>query len=200
MPDARRRLNNPQGHSRGGYDFFCLIWLIGLFAVECPYGSGPCGIGWGAPYDVDVHLPDLIADAGDVEFVWLEMVGKELAHLADGLGDFVVGFRGQLVEVFCAFHFWHEDDPREKGAVLQEHAAAAEGADFKTARCQPWMKLKCHGAMKYGLRAAVTGGDGNFLQLVNPAGLLLLRGNPAIAGSAPVDSVTFYDKTCHAGR
>lgn len=84
---------------------------------------------------MDVHLPDLIADAGDVEFVWLEMVGNELADLANGLGDFEVGFRGQLVEVFCAFHFWHEDDPREKGAVFQEHAAAAEGADFETACC-----------------------------------------------------------------
>jgi hypothetical protein len=51
---------------------------------------------------VDVHLADHVANAGDVEFGGLEMVGDEEGDVADELGDGFVTFGGELVEVFDA--------------------------------------------------------------------------------------------------
>ena len=98
-----------------------------------PHGAWPRGVAGGAADDVDVHLPHLIADAGDVEFFRLEMTGDESGDGADDVHHFVVDVGRELVEVFDAGDFGDNEEPGKQGVVLEQHAAAAEAAEFVAA-------------------------------------------------------------------
>lgn len=70
----------------------------------------------GAAHDVDVHLADNVANAGDVEFFRLEVVADELRDLPDEQDD----FSGQLVEIFDSFFDCGDDEePGESGVVFR---------------------------------------------------------------------------------
>lgn len=99
----------------------------------------------GAAHDVDVHLADNVANAGNVEFFRLEVVADELRDLPDEEGDFGEVVGGELVEIFDSFFDCGDDEePGESGVVFQEDLAATTGADEMSAFFQARMEFKCH--------------------------------------------------------
>ena len=99
-----------EGSVSYGADFFDLIQGGCCFPLESPDGSRLSGIGPGAADDVNVHLTDDVSDAGDIEFLRLEMVVDEVRGCPDDKYDLGVSLGGELVEVFNALLNFRNDE------------------------------------------------------------------------------------------
>ena len=130
--------------ARGGADLELFLVAVGLFPIEAPDGGRPCGIIGGASHDVQVHLPDDIADAGDVELFRLKVRCDKFRDSADRGHDFIVLRCGKLVEILDAVDLRDEKQPWENRVVLQKKSATTEPAEFVASSFKLWVEFKCH--------------------------------------------------------
>jgi hypothetical protein len=79
---------------------------------------------------VDVHLPHLVANAGDVEFLGLEMAGNEFRNRADDVHYGAISLGRKLVKVLDAGDFGDDEEPREQRVILEKDAAAVGPPEF----------------------------------------------------------------------
>lgn len=92
-----------------------------------------------------MHLADLIADAGHVEFFRLEVVAHEPGNLADEKDHLGELRRGKLMEVLDSFvYFWNDEDPGESGIVLQEDLAASGFSNQVAALAEACVEFEGH--------------------------------------------------------
>ena len=143
--DRMRRAKIESG-SGGVSDVGDGLGVVGLLGFGGPDRAGPGGVGFGASDDMDVHLPDDVTDAGDVEFGGLKVVGEEEGGVADELGDGGELLRGELMEVFDVFiDLGDDEEPGEEGVVLEEDLAAVAVSEEVAAGGEAGMEGEGHG-------------------------------------------------------
>ena len=131
---------------------------IGLLSIKAPDGGRPCGIIGRASHNVQMHLPDDIANTGDVELFGLKVRCDKFRDTADRGHDLIVLICGKLVEIFDAINLRNEKQPWENRIVLQEKAAAAEPAEFVASCFKLRVECKCHGVTLTNFLRNVTHG------------------------------------------
>ena len=130
------------GFGNGGDGFRGVVG----FGVRGPDRAGPGEIVGASPDDVDVHLTDDVADAGDVEFFGLEGFLDEVRDFANEECDFGEFLRRELVKVFDFLaDFGDDEDPGEGGVFLESDLAAFGDAEEVGAGFEAGMKGKGHG-------------------------------------------------------
>jgi hypothetical protein len=118
---------------------------VGIFGIGGPDRAGPSGISFAPPHDVKVHLADLVADAGDIEFGGAKMIVHEFGGGADKRHDFVVVAWWELMEVLdLVADFWHDEDPRKDRVVFEQDLAAISAAQWKCSGSETGMKSEGH--------------------------------------------------------
>lgn len=139
-----------------GADIFVFFVAVIKFAVVGPDGAWPGGIVRRAANDVNVHLPDLVADAGDIEFFRRKVAGDKFADLSHRAHDLEVLVGLELVQILNAVDLGDKQQPREQRVVFQEQAATAKPPDFEAACREAWMEFKCHATKEAEFRQDVT--------------------------------------------
>ena len=115
----------------------------GAPGIAGPDGAGPGGIRRGAADDVDVHLAHHVADAGDVEFFRLEVIGDEDRYFADDGSDLIVAPGTELVQVFD-IGFGNDEEPGKNSVVFEQNVTVADESDRVGTGCEPGMEGECH--------------------------------------------------------
>ena len=107
-------LGNSKKRPGSGADSILLIARVTMPSIKRPDRSRPCGIPFRTTDDVNVHLADLIPDAGHVEFPRTEKFADEFRNPPHCLHHLGVSCRIQLVQVLNILHLRDQDKPREK--------------------------------------------------------------------------------------
>ena len=100
------RSGKPQTRPSRRHDPRDLFILIGAFPVKRPHRARPCRITGPTPNDVNMHLPDLVSNAGHIEFFRLKMIRDELRNTAHRSHHLIVASRLQLMQIFNPFLYF----------------------------------------------------------------------------------------------
>ncbi len=107
-----------------------------------PNGARPGRIVLGAPNDVNVHLTNLIADAGDVKLFRLEVLREEARDITNQDGDLKETFERKLMKVFDTLLDLGDDkNPGEEGIVLEEDKAIVAATQWVSSCRESGMEL-----------------------------------------------------------